>query len=40
VDEIKRTADPGYAGNDMQPAQDGAGRFNDDKLHDVGFPLA
>jgi hypothetical protein len=24
----------------MQPAQDGAGRFNDDKLHDVGFPLA
>ena len=39
VDEVKRTSDPRDAGNNMQPAQNGARGFGENKLHDVGLPL-
>jgi hypothetical protein len=38
VDEVKRTSDPRDAGNNMQPAQNGAHGFGENKLHDVGLP--
>jgi hypothetical protein len=34
MDEVKRAADPGYAGYDMQPASNGADGFGEYKLHD------
>ena len=39
VAEVKRTSDPRDAGNNMQPAQNGARGFGENKLHDVGLPL-